>query len=524
MRTALLIVVLATVAAAAQNQPPAGERPGRISGRVVRTPDGAPLGKVTVALTSELRGALLNVRTGPDGAFDFGDVPAGEYRVEAARSGYVQERDGEASGEAVTVKGGRVSGPVVIRMQPAGVISGRVSDEDGEAAEGLAVTAFRLRFSPGGKYRTTMAGSTVTDDLGAYRIPRLVPGIYYVQVTNRSGLSLGGAESRFAYAPVYFPGVASRDAATRVFVTGGAESRGVDVAVRPGSTFTIRGVVSDAAGAGDKRYTIGFASGGTLLMQFVDARDGSFALTGIEPGDYTLVASSMQGSQERYGYQPVSVVDADLNVVVEVGRAAEIGGEVRTLDGGAMPDGLTVRLLPETDIGKNFSGRIRDGKFTVPDVPDGNYLFELSGQAGPLYVKEVRCGSDDVTHQPLRVAASRGREECRVALATDVASVTGTVMRGTTPAPSAVVVLLPAELERRRLPRHTATVKTNASGQFTLEGVVPGDYLAFALPPSDDEVFYDLEFAERHRARAVRLSVGPAAAHTLGLTLTADLR
>ena len=109
-------------------------------------------------------------------------------------------------------------------------------------------------------------------------------------------------------------------------------------------------------------------------------------------------------------------------------------------------------------------------------------------------------------------------DNCTVTVARDVGEITGSVTRDSAPVPGQVVVLIPVEKERRRNPRHTATAQSDANGNFVLRGVIPGDYFAFAVAPSDDNVYYDLDFPERNLERATRLTVKPSERHALNLT------
>jgi len=110
-------------------------------------------------------------------------------------------------------------------------------------------------------------------------------------------------------------------------------------------------------------------------------------------------------------------------------------------------------------------------------------------------------------------------DSCTLTLARDVAQVTAAVAREDKPEAGAVVVLLPADFERRKIPRHTSIGQTDASGVAVIRGVIPGDYVVFAVPPSDDFSYYDLEFASRNRESATTFTAKPKEQHTLNLRL-----
>jgi len=515
---------------------PPAKHPAKVMGRVLRAEDGRPLSKATLTLFADGRPAEpFSARTLADGVFEFAEVPPGRYRLRAERTGYVAEvygARGGGPGIPLVLEPGQQVNRIEFRLQRAGVISGTVTDEDQEPVEGVTVRAERIRFSPGGHQQTVSARTTRTDDLGSFRLYGLAPGSYYVKAGGREGVSIGGVAA-VGYTAAYYPGVAIPEEASRVQVTAGAETRRVDVSVRAGKTYTVSGVIVDATpAAGRKNYSIGFASGNSLAIRSLEPQEGSFTLRGIEPGEYTLVAMVSRDagpldSPGRRGYRSVKVVDSDVSVTIEVGRSAEVRGEVRVEEAGEFSlRGLSVRLRPESENGVSGTGTVEeDGTFRVTDVPEGNYVFELQGREDEVYLKEARCAGEDRVVQPLALVADQVVDRCELTLARDVARVDGVVLgKEEHPVRGAVVVLIPRDPVRRQIPRHTATAQTDASGQFSLRGVISGDYFAFATMPTEDAAYYDLEFPNRNRDKAEAITVEPSEAHTLGLKLLAQPR
>src|SRR5216684_2047135 len=184
-----LLLTLAMVTAAQTKdypQPPKSSL-GQILGRVSRSDTGEPVPKAQVEVypgdpdTAEAAGPERIVRTGADGTFVFPDLPAGTYGASVSRNGFSefspQEND---HGKFVTLKPGEKLEGLALRLHPTGAIAGRVSDEDGEAVQGLEVFALRINFQPGGRKQVSAFAQTVTDDLGNFRLPNLPPGSYYV--------------------------------------------------------------------------------------------------------------------------------------------------------------------------------------------------------------------------------------------------------------------------------------------------------------------------------------------------------
>jgi hypothetical protein len=96
----------------------------------------------------------------------------------------------------------------------------------------------------------------------------------------------------------------------------------------------------------------------------------------------------------------------------------------------------------------------------------------------------------------------------------------GKVINGDDPITKVVVVLIPESKELRRIPRYTLTSTTDAAGEYRISGVIPGDYLLFAVPPSPDNKHFALDFADRHRASVERIGMKTSGMQTVNLKLT----
>ena len=525
-----LLAPLAAVPLAAQAPAPKSPKsqPGKVSGRVLRADTERPLAKATVTMNVEGRPQEnLSVRTNSAGVFEFPEVSPGRYRLRAQRNGFVPQMHGARGGGPgvpISVEVGQRIEKIDFRLEPAGVITGNIRDEDNEPVEGIEVRALRVRFSPGGKQETSIVRSSRTDDLGNYRLPGLAPGWYYVQaggLAERTMVAMD-LEASVTYAPSLYPRAATPEEAQRVQVTSGVESRGLDLAVTSGPSLTVTGIILDPdAGAGPRNYSAGYTRGSATFFIGVNRSDSTFRLTGLAPGTYTLMASAWEQSKmTRSGYRTVRLVDSDVHVVLELGRSAEVGGELRASDGQPLPAAnLFLRLISDATDGSISMTQVEgNGKFRISNVPEGRYWLRLQGRESELYVKEARCAGEDYTSELLTLAAAQVVDNCTVTVARDVGEVTGGVTRDSAPVPDQVVVLIPVEKERRRNPRHTATGQTDPAGLYQIRGVIPGDYFVFALPPSGDGIYYDLDFPERNRERATRLTVKPSERHLLNLT------
>ena len=132
---------------------------GQISGRVYRSDTDEPVPKAQVSLfpsdtdTAKAAGPARIVRSGPDGTFVFPELPAGTYGASASRNGFSEysrqeEEDSHDRPITIALKPGEKLEGLALRLHPTGVIAGQISDEDGEAVEGLEVFALRISFMP----------------------------------------------------------------------------------------------------------------------------------------------------------------------------------------------------------------------------------------------------------------------------------------------------------------------------------------------------------------------------------------
>ena len=125
---------------------------GRIKGRLLTAETGAPVRRAQVRISGQ---DILpkTVATDNDGAFEFGELPAGRYTVNATKSGYVSVGYGQTrpfeSPKQLDLMEGQVIDKVDITMPRGSVISGRIIDEFGEPVADASVSAMRSTWSNG---------------------------------------------------------------------------------------------------------------------------------------------------------------------------------------------------------------------------------------------------------------------------------------------------------------------------------------------------------------------------------------
>src|SRR5215813_5974087 len=171
-----------------QQQPVRPQDRGSISGYILRMGTGDPLSKATVTITAynAARNQSYTATSTTGGQFSFQNLEPGQYRLAATRAGYVRMEYGARSpsrpGLPITLSPGQRLTNVVLQLMPAGTITGRVFDRDGEPLANVNVEALKYSYQEGQRVMNVVQ-SARTNDLGEYRLFWLQPGQYFVSAT-----------------------------------------------------------------------------------------------------------------------------------------------------------------------------------------------------------------------------------------------------------------------------------------------------------------------------------------------------
>ncbi len=549
-----------------KSEPPSGI----ISGHVYSAATGAALAKAVVTLQFQENGgtpATGDIETSSDGSFQFAGVAAGKYQVLVDRCGYLLQTDSGNGpnvgglGSGISLGPGEKRDGINFYLVRGGVISGTVTDGDDEPVPGLQVEARAYPYAPGGGYTATLGAisTTYTDDLGNFRLIDLNTGSYFVVVGDDEAptTSSGSLE----YREVYFPDAHSLRDALRIRVTVGSETTGIHVTVKLERAFTVRGRAHGACPGGPNVSCAMFASNIGSITTDNNAHQGSeqngvFEIPGLFSGEYALTATAVreaQGEGYRYlgvGTARVQVMDRDAEADVSVEPLAEVSGTVTYESSRQSNQGnLQLSLLQIGAAFMRHSGPRMFGSNTVPPSPapttshfriptiePGSYIFTLAalhlfsvdGSGSPvadagasdinvIYLKEAICGGRDYAKEVLEIGVGARLVDCKIKIGSDTATINGKVMDGDKGVAGQIVVAIPESPELRRNPRYTLSGRTNRDGQFSIVGIIPGDYLIFAVTPNVEQSYYALDFAERNPAAAERATFKPGEAKTFVL-------
>src|SRR5687767_9926916 len=275
-RVAVLIAICAGAATA-----------DTLEGRVVEDHSNNPLASVELRVYRiGQRHLAAELETDTAGRFMAEGLLPGEYRIEAAKANYI----------GATVRRNGVSRGMVIRLVRCGVISGVVTDAQGQPVRGAAVYVMP-KPADGGPLRTSLNpwDFTQAGERGQYRVHSLAPGEYAVAVSYGASTSIYGSTGDGAPRAGVGSGVQfyPTNARPQIFaVAGGEEYRNIDFSITPGILTAITGKI-DLPDPKTKYWLALTSPDQPSLAAAVTAtkEDGAFEFESIPSGAYTLTAS-----------------------------------------------------------------------------------------------------------------------------------------------------------------------------------------------------------------------------------------
>ncbi|HYR90293.1 MAG TPA: carboxypeptidase regulatory-like domain-containing protein [Terriglobia bacterium] len=417
--------------------PPRPADKASIQGFVLRMGTADPVSKAVVTLTrTDSRRESYSATTASGGQFAFQNLEPGQYRLSAARNGYVRSEFGARSpnrpGLPITLSPGQKLNELTIGLMPAGTIAGRIFDRDGEPLANVNIQALRYTYQDGQRVLNQVQGAR-TNDLGEYRLFWLQPGQYFVSATYAGGpvgqrgaavaaivdalgaAGIGGRGGRGGagaiaaieaqnsnssdtedegYIPVYYPGTTDAQSATAINLPSGVVFSGVDLTLTPVRTLRVRGqVINGTTGQPARNANITLIPrgrvglGANLLQNFRNRNindQGVFEIRGVVPGSYDLVGFINDRSAVLSGRVALEMGGADAqNVSLVVSPGYPLAGRL-TIDGrttapGTNPDTARIRVMLRPSAGGGFQ-QFRGGQNAVQVQADGTFTLPSLGQ------------------------------------------------------------------------------------------------------------------------------------------------
>ncbi|MEO5922901.1 MAG: carboxypeptidase-like regulatory domain-containing protein [Bryobacteraceae bacterium] len=534
------------------------QQPGRVEGRVV-TPTGEPVGKATVRLapTTNVPGqaaaAYVEI-TSSDGRFVAENVAPGRYNASAQRIGYALTRTnaGVAVSSIFDVAAGETKSGIEIRLTPLAVLTGIVTDADGDPAPGAQVRLLRYAFNQGHAALTT-SSATNADDRGGFRLPSVQPGRYYLMASPAAnplvGNEIRGRSAQEMSLPTYYPSATDVRGAVTINAAS-TEIGNLTVRLRRGGLYSIRGTFIGPEGGPLTAALTVFPKGGETSPpgMMSQTRDPDiFQLGGLPPGEYTLVA---RGNPPRLNATPAPTGPSSAPRAVALpNQGGALSGRVDVIIGNANLEGVTIRMSegaeitgriaidgggdPATLITSNTVGNLAgaqtrmpsvmitalegpgaqlmslvnsDGTFRIPNIPPLKRLLQVSPLPPNAYIKSVRFRGLDATRVPLDLSTGAGGV-LEILIGTKGAEIVPTPRneKGEIPPAGAGITIWP------RTPNPsspTGDVKFfGSTAGAKAQGLAPGEYYVAAWEATNADYLRDPAFLARFTALATKVSV-----------------
>lgn len=512
-----------------QAKPKSTRSSGSITG-VVLTSDGRPAGEVTVRLgkVSGNGSDQASTETGDNGVFRFDNVASGVYRAWAWAEGLTEPQSKICRpGDSLEFRVWKGRG---------GVITGRVTDANGEAAVEAPVRAIMIRDAEGKLLTGTRAlrghRSRLTDDRGVYRFWGLQPGSYLVAAGGRNNYT--HEPGPYDDQPLTYHPESPSSGAREVVVQEGGERAGVDIILRSDSVYSITGVVSGSLDGiqheGVAVVLTQAATGMMLPAQITDPRQSrEFRFDALSEGEYDLQAVAAKGSSVAAASSAVRVTikssdvrgldlklkplgSISIRVALEPGRVQESkscenpealrlaetlvmvhedGGSQANLSRGPLFQFLSglnqgITAVPQTD-----------GHCRFPSINAGRYRLEVDPSNDHYYVDSITQAASntsakrtDIAREGLKVSEGEHVAGVAVKLAPGAAMLVGRVMLqrdAVISASTLSVFLVPAERESADDVLRFAETRVSAAGEFAFRHVKPGRYYLVARPASEQQ-------------------------------------
>jgi hypothetical protein len=444
-----------------------------VEGTVVNALTGEPLRKAQVIL--EKGNTRYAVGSGADGKFRFEGITPGEYHPEAHRQGFLDSDE-----PWVTLESGEHLKDIVIKMMPQSLIAGHVLDEDGDPVPGLQVRASRT-IHVNGRPVVLGAEGGFTNQEGYFLIAELQAGRYYLSAERlrHFGADVSqpghpGAEEDFVHTddPVPFD------------VTVGMALRNVEIHIRKSAVYRIRGRVANPV---KEPMGIRLAPPDGVMRgndPQANLHEGSFEFSGVAPGSYLVMCDS----PGLYCRVPVTVVDHDLDLPVELAPGPNVEGTIRMEGGGTFPKPPVVQLVDKMVVAKE------DGTFGWTNLAPRKYIVDYGPPDG-CYVKSIQFNHQPLTGIMLDLTSGVGGT-LDIVVATNAAAISATVEGGK----RAKVTLWSDS--------HAYYMDTDQNGVIHFDPLAPGEYRILAWQQVEQEFVEIPEFRARFDAAKITLGEG----------------
>jgi hypothetical protein len=441
MATLSIVAALFTAAAAGQS-PTSQQNPGSgaVFGRVLDHETGSPVRFAEVQV-SRVRsfGGMRSTVASEDGTFVIAGLQPGSYVLAATSAAHAPSYYSNDAppvpepGTAFVVQRDQRTGPLEIRLIRGGVITGTVTDPNGDPVTSAMVNIQRwpALVNQGQSPFYVVPRFVYSDVNGVYRAFGLPAGEYLV-----------GSETWYApvpadpvtgrprkYVRAYYPDTADPAAAVPVEVVSGQARTGIDLRLRVSMLFKVSGTVSVPEEAKVEFISVRFQYANRAVDADLPSTSGRRWTQGdIPPGNYVVLATATEPyidgpppAEGRLWWAtvPVTVADQDTSgIALILQSSAVVSGHI-VIDGpdaasapDARPWTVTLSAIPGAPPIIRYppivAGRVgASGQFVIRNVTPGRYALRLvAAPTDTAVILSAAAGGRTLANGELEITAA----------------------------------------------------------------------------------------------------------------------
>ena len=523
----IAIAILYATALLSQNTPPLSTISGTITDAITHL----PIRNVTVVTSSSA--AAREASTGANGKYRILGIPPGSYWI------LVKPGDGYALAQRrVRIGNGEDLKAIDLELQPEAIIAGRVLDGDKNPVIGGHVEVISKGYAHARPFWAT-AGDASTNDLGEFRIGRLAPGRYYLQATlkpleiRKRRRPVGKEDVEYepvvANVPTVYASSQSWTSATPVVLRAGFKQEGLDIVLLKARTACVTSsVVNNNSAVTNETLHVMISENYPDSQSTIargNVRSGEeIEVCGIGAGSYRLWSflsiPGRSGGQVLYASEDFFMSGSAVRLPpIYLQPTLSVAGKVTVSDAKTddpFPSKIFAALRHKDSIGvygESTSASVdSSGNFVFPAAVRAEYWLEFYNLPSGFYIKEASMGTRDATREPVLA----GGGDLRIVLGADGPSISGQVSDSDNqPVSDASVILAASPLPASLAPSDLLTTTADQNGNFTLNGMPPGNYRLLAFTKLADGLDGDPDFVRANLGRATELSLSPHETHTI---------
>ena len=506
-----VVLVWAPAGTHAQSADAKSRGTASISGKVMlggKAAAGIPV--AVIGSDPGIRRAAAQATTDDEGRYRLLGLSAAQYQVMALAPSLIPAEGNNnypfyGAAKTVLLSAGESVEDVDLKLVRGAVITGRVTDE-----EGKPVVEERIELQQAdekgaqGRQMSNLSPMNYqmfqTDDRGIYRLYGLPAGRYKISVGSNPNGGFSSSGARGYFPQTFYPDTNDATKAAVVEISEGGEAANIDIRLGHRSeTFSVAGRVVDSESGQPVpgiRPTYGRISkenpgSGAYLTGLPTNSQGEFRFDGLEPGHYTIYASSRYDGGDFYS-EPIvfdivdhSVTDLELKAI----RGLTISGFVvpesdsskYTLSQlGGLRITASVRTTSNPPTNNSGSAMVAaDGSFRIGGMGPGKaslYLYYAENPNSRRF-SLTRIERDGVVvdqRQGFDLQAGESISDLRVFVSYGTGVIRGIVKfeNGSFPADTLMYV----GLQRQGHQLNDRGTQTDTRGHFLITDLAPGEY------------------------------------------------